>query len=167
MKKFPRNSFERDSYSWRSSVQRCDEKSAAWENEKMQDETSERRKGFEDLGEVLGCTSLSCSLWTKSVTHLLVWCFFSIHFSLSMLSCFFPPVLPKIICLLRVFVINELYFCPQSSMSAGPWNLFHALFFILIMQLGLGDDMFIFPLMISGCCFNTWLLNILVTTSSY
>lgn len=48
------------------------------------------KKCCEGLGEVLGWTSLSCSLWAMSVVQLLVQCFFMIHvFSLS--AFLFPP----------------------------------------------------------------------------
>lgn len=63
-------------------------------------------------------------------------------FSLSVLSHFLPPVLPKIIRLLIAFITDELYFCPQRSMSEGRQGWFHASLFIPIKQLGLGDGFF-------------------------
>lgn len=77
-----------------------------------------------------------------SIAQLLVQCFFPIHVLSLNVFLFLPTCLPKTICLLIAFITDELYFCLPRSMSGGLQGLIHASVFILVIQLGLGDEVF-------------------------
>lgn len=93
VEKFPRNTFERDGCTGRSSGKDFPE--VLWRGAlflvklqwKVQTETSEKKRCCEGLGEELEWTFLSCTLWTMPVPHLLAQCFFPN-------SCFFTQCFP-------------------------------------------------------------------------
>lgn len=154
VEKIPRNSFERDGCTGRSSGKDFPE--VLWKGAlflvklqwKMQTETSEKKRCCESLGEELEWTFLSCSLWAMPVPQLLVQCFFPSSCLLT--QCFPLSGQRSCACLLLSLPMNYI-----SAHKAPCQSVLRTWSMISVYTDNVNWPRWFFsPLMMFDCCFN-------------